>query len=124
MTWDDFFYYGKKNIKDENASDLKQLLMQPKYSLFYNRGYGVDHKHNFPQGFFTSVFVAFSIVSAVSKRNEKVSDGSGDYSDRRIAVSQDYISIVDTASGSRDIKVTYLNYCSELRPGSISVPVV
>lgn len=116
IQWDTFFYYGKGSIQDENEQDLLQLVQQPARSMFYNREYGCDVKYNFPISAVNQSLVAYSIAMAVSNRNQNVSDGESGLPDRRIAVSQNTITISDGSQGERDISVLYFNYADTQTP--------
>ena len=122
--WENFFYYDLIPIEDQNEKDLTSLLLQPTNSLFYNRSEGVDMKYNFPQVGLNGLLLAFAIVSAVSRRNQYVTDGSNNSLDRRIAVSQSFVSVEDVAPGERNVNVYYFNYANYENPVKLNSAVV
>jgi hypothetical protein len=67
--------------------------------------------------------IAYAVANAISKRNLNVTDGSNGYPDRRIAVSQAFISVEDNMGGERDVKVYYFNYKDYQNPENITVAV-
>lgn len=121
--WDTFFYYGNGTVQDENEQDLLQLVNQKSKSMFYNRQYGCDVKYNFPMSVINQSLVAYSIASAISTRNQNVSDGSSNTTDRRIAVSQNSISVEDGSNGERNISILYFNYADTSKPSQSNIQV-
>lgn len=95
----DFFYYydsNPVNLNDEISSDIYQLLLQPKRSLFYSRSQnsaGINDYENFPNSVSLRITMPYDIIIAISKRNTNVSNGQGQTIDRRIAASQNTVKI-------------------------------
>ena len=122
--WDTFFYYGKGTVQDENEQDLLQLVKQPEKFMFYNRQFGCSVKYNFPMSIINHSLVAYSIASAIATRNQNVSDGSSGTVDRRIAASQNSISVEDGKNGERNIDVLYFNYTDTAKPSQSKIQVI
>lgn len=110
VTWDGFFYYGKNTLDKEIESELVQLLLQPKRSLYYDRreGCGIADYENYPNTFFVQVQGAYDVVTAVSWKNTQVVNGSNNQKDRRVAVSQNAVAFERTGKNTEELNVTVL----------------
>jgi hypothetical protein len=107
--FDNFFYYGYGNLEVETKSDILQNIMQPKRSLFYDRSQdsaGIPGYENRPNSLYMQINLPFDIATSLGKRNQVVSNGDGDYPDRRIATSQ---AIIQVKIDKEQTKVT-VNY--------------
>ena len=117
--WDVFFNYGEIDLQDEVAYDLYELLLQPKRSMFYFRdgSGGVTDFENYPSGI-QLLLMKFEIALAISKRNNYVSNGDFNLRDRRVATSQEYITIDYDDKGNIDVGVLYFLYSNYQSPKS------
>lgn len=131
--WDTFFYYGGEKSKSdisvldtECRTDLYELLLQNKRSLFYYRSgsAGVSEYENNPNGIGLQIFARFDIAEAVSYRNQLVSNGEGDSVDRRIAVSQNSVGFEQPQSDELNVLVLYFLYAKYDEPKSDSFSMV
>lgn len=120
---DYFFYYGKVDIADECKSDLYQIVFQAARSLFFYRGFGagISDYENLPNSLAIQILLPYAIAEAVAERNGRVSDGSNGLPDRRIAVSQDSIEIVQEG-GNVDVNIQYFLY-EDFSSSTVSVPL-
>lgn len=109
---DYFFYYGMNDFRDECKSELLQIIIQPKKSMFFfrNNGAGVKSCENFPSGLLMQLGITYGIANSVAVRNTYTTDGANGYPDRRIAVSQGSIEYEQDNSGNIDIRVYYYLY--------------
>lgn len=108
--FDTFFYYGEGKLQDEIASDLIQILVQPKRSLLYSRSRNSSGiQENFPNTVRIKTLYPFDIVSAISKRNNVVGNGQNGSKERRVATSQNLVKIKQKGS-EVDISVFYLPF--------------
>ena len=114
--WDTFFYYGQGTVEDENQQDILMLVKQPLKSLFYDRQFGCDTKYNFPMSAISQALVAYSVANAIAIRNQNVSDGTNGTYDRRVAASQNAITVDDGKNGERNITILYINYADTSKP--------
>jgi hypothetical protein len=108
--FDNFYYYGQGDLKREIESDIHAIVNQNSRSLFYNRSNdsaGLDQYENTPNAIVQSVLIPYNIVSALSKRNINVGDGSNGSKDRRIAVSQNSVKI-DNKENFIDVSIFYI----------------
>jgi len=108
--FDNFFYYGDGDLGMEIESDIHQIVNQNIRSLFYNRNNdsaGIDEYENTPNTIILSVLIPYNIVSALSKRNIHVGDGQNGTKDRRIAVSQNSVKMVNSKNNI-DISIFYV----------------
>jgi hypothetical protein len=122
--WDTLFYYGMKTVEEENEQDLLLLVQQPVMSMFYNRSFGCEINYNYPMSVISQALTARSIASAVAIRNQNVSDGSDGNPDRRVALSQNTVSVEDKPNGYRTITLLYFNFANMTVPTTLNVPVV
>jgi hypothetical protein len=107
---DNFFYYGNGDLKDEIEYDLMVGLLQPKKKLFYFRseGAGVSEYENYPDGLMLQISLRYTITDWISRRNTIVSNGQNNLPDRRVAISQNIISIESQGKGSINVSVMYI----------------
>ncbi len=130
--WDIFFQYGEKSKSDmdildmECRTDLYELLIQNKRSLFYYRSgsAGVSEYENNPNGIGLQIFARFDIAEAVSYRNQLVSNGENGSVDRRIAVSQNSVGFEQPQADELNVLVLYFLYANYEEPKSNSFPMV
>ncbi len=121
---DIFFFFGDNDLSLEIESELIRGILQPKRSMFYNRdeGAGIEDYENRPSGITFDIGLRYDIASWVSKNNARVTDGSGGYPDRRVAVSQNTIRI-DRNKGQSDVSVYYIPFFNYQKPNVTSVQV-
>lgn len=108
--FDVFFYYGYNKLEIETRSDIYQNILQPKRSLYYGRNEdsaGAPSYENQPNGLTLQINLPYDIVMSLAKRNQRVSNGDGDYPDRRVAVSQSTIRAEAEGSSVR-VSVLYI----------------
>lgn len=108
--FDNFYYYGQGDLKREIESDIHAIVNQNSRSLSYNRSNdsaGLDQYENTPNAIVQSVLIPYNIVSALSKRNVNIGDGSNGSKDRRIAVSQNSVK-VDNKENFIDVSIFYI----------------
>ena len=94
--FDNFYYYGQGDLKDEIKSDVYQVAIQNIRSLYYNRANdsaGIDQYINTPNTIAQTILIPYNVVSALSSRNLYVGNGQNNTKDRRVAVSQNYIRV-------------------------------
>lgn len=117
--WDTFLYYGKGDLEDETIYDIYEILLQPKRSLYYYRkgSAGIDEYENNPNSLSIQVFLRFDIASTIAYRNSIVSNGENGLVDRRIGVSQNFISFI-SKNGDLDINILYFLYSNYEEPKS------
>lgn len=109
--FDNFFYYGDGELSEETKSDVMQNILQPKRSLFYDRNLdsaGIPEYENYPISIYLTVVIPFQIVTSIAMRNQFVSNGEGDYPDRRVALSQATVNIERKNNGEMNITVLYI----------------
>jgi hypothetical protein len=118
-----FFYYGT-DVEKECESELLNLVMNPRGAMMYNRRYGAGASdfENYPNGFSMQVVLRYQIADAVAYRNSTVTDGSNNTIDRRIAVSQNFISFIPN-NGELDINILYFLYSNYSTPRNLSMPI-
>lgn len=121
--FDNCFYYGLGDLLTEIESELTAGLIQEKRSLFYNRKDAAGLKENYPNAFTMSIATKYDIVNWIGYRNGRVSDGTNGNPDRRVAVSQDYISFSRDSSGNLDVQVLYIPFFSFKKAQQLSIPV-
>lgn len=115
--WDIFFYYGKGDLDTETVSDLYELLLQPKRSLFYFRRFGgVTGFENYPLALEYTALMKYEIVNAVAYRNGYISNGQRESIDRRVATSQEFIDIENNKDGESDVKMNYFMFADVQNP--------
>lgn len=120
-----FFYWGEVPLEDEVDDDVRAALLQPRRSMFYNRGYGCDltSYENSPVSFLTQVQLKYEAVRALANRNSVVTDGSSG-PDRRAATSQSIIEVEPAKDGAGyDMSVNYVMLSDMSRPRNASIPV-
>ena len=123
--FDNFFYYGQGNLEKETESDILSLISQSARSLYYDRFYdsaGIDQFENSPISVIIQVLLPFAIVSAISKRNT-ITSGDGSSIDRRVAVSQNLISVEKGGDGEVNIQVGYVLFSDINTKQNVSIPL-
>lgn len=122
--FDLFFFYGQNSLDLETQSDLMQLLVQPKRSLFYSRedGAALDDIVNEPNNTLLEVSARYEAASAIARRNLVVVDGTDGRPDRRVATSQAAIQIERTRE-SIEIGVIYLPFADHETQRTLSAVV-
>jgi hypothetical protein len=120
---DYFFYYGKVDVADECLSDLYQIVFQASRSLYFYRnfGAGISDYENYPNALMLQIMIPYSIAEAVSERNGRVSDGSNGTVDRRIALSQDSIEVIQEGMNIT-VNVQYFLYM-DYSTSTITLPL-
>jgi hypothetical protein len=121
--FDVFFFYGSNDLQLETESDLVAGLIQEKRSLFYNRQDAAGLKENYPNTFTLSVSTKYDITSWVSFRNTQVTDGTNSTRDRRVAVSQNYISFSRESVGTLNVEVLYIPFYNFKKAQQLTIPV-
>lgn len=121
---DRFFYYGQLPLDEEIASDMMTGLLQGYRKPFYDRSNagGLDRFQNAPFSISTQINMRHQIAEWAANRNTVVSDGSGGYPDRRVAVSQNSITAQPDNRGGVDVTVEYIQY-SGPRAGQAGINV-
>ena len=122
---DVFFFYGEKQnpLAIENESDIYWGLIQKKRSLFYNRqdGTGIPDKLNYPNSLTLLVGTRYDVVNWAALRNTRVSTKEPD---RRVAISQDTVNIVqNNIKGEMDVNVSYIPFADFEQPAKVSLPI-
>lgn len=108
--FDNFFYYGSGDLEDEIASDLLQLLVQPKRSLYYSRSRNsAGIPENYPNSSRYKFLVPYDAISAISKRNNTVGNGQSGTKERRVATSQNMV-LVEQKSSLVNISLFYIPF--------------
>lgn len=119
--FDNFFYYGLGNLNDEIKSDMLQLMLQPKRSLFYSRdrnSAGVPGYENWPGTVNMEIAMRYDIVRAIGQRNLDVSRNNPD---RRVAASQSEIVITQTR-GEANVNIPYIPLKDFRQSDTITIP--
>lgn len=122
---DNFFYYGVNDLTNELRHDIVQGVMQPRNTLFYGRefGAGATDFENYPNGLFLQVYLRYSIVDFIARRNRQVSDGTDGTRDRRVAVSHNSIRIEYTNEGNVNVDIFYVPFSTFENPDTIRIPL-
>lgn len=108
--FDNFFYYGSGDLRDEIAGDLLQILIQQKRSLLYSRSRNsAGIQENTPNAVRVKALMPFDIVSSISKRNLSTGNGQNGTKERRVATSQNQIEVRQKGSEA-DISVFYVPF--------------
>jgi hypothetical protein len=114
VSWDDFFYYGKQDIRIENQNDLWIGILNDSRIYLYNRQDSVGIQENLPIGFASYLLLRYNITKWVAYRNSYVVNGKNNTKDRRIAASQDSIDVKfpdqNKYSGKIDLSLLYYNF--------------
>jgi|SRR5271157_3168035 len=112
---DFFFFYQQNDLHSQCESDLATILLQPKRKMYFNRqfGAGAGAFRNFPAGFMMELGVGYSIANSVAYNNTVVTDGTNGTVDRRIATSQNVISVDSDNNGNIDITVLYFLFADQ-----------
>lgn len=113
IDWDQFFFYGENVMekKIENEFDIWMGILQPKRDSFYFRrdGAGIEKSENAPNGLSLLIGVRFNIANWFAYRNSYIADGRNNLSDRRLAVSQQSISI-EQDRGDMNVSIFYIPF--------------
>lgn len=119
-----FFFYGLNDLGLEIEHDIMQGLLQAKRSMFYFReeGAGVAEYENYPSGHFMQVSMRYDIANWIAQRNTRVSDGTDNLPDRRVATSQSIIAI-ENLQGEVDVQVLYIPFFSYEKPNIIQLAI-
>lgn len=124
---DAFFYYGEQgsDLLLETESDLLAGIMQPKRTLYYNRrdSSGVPEKENFPNSFILAISTRYDITNWNAFRNTQVSDGSKGNPDRRVAISQNSIEIVQNQKGEMNVQIGFIPFDKFTQRKTLSLPI-
>ncbi len=106
---DDFFWHGQNPLLHEIEEDVKLVVLQPIGTLYYDRGYGgnVSRHENAPDRIALEIEIRADVVTAISVRNSRVSDGRGGLPDRRVLVSQEMVG-VESLDDSIELTVGYI----------------
>ena len=124
--FDCFLFYGEpdSDLGMEIESDLVAGTIQPKHSLFYDRrdGAGVPEKENYPNSFVLQFMTKYDITNWNAWRNIQVSDGSNGNPDRRIALSQSSINIIQDGQ-NMDLLINYIPFGSIKKSANVSIPI-
>lgn len=90
-----FFYAGMVDLDTQIQSEVLQAITQPKRSMFYFRdaGAGIPEYENTPITAQSRIMMAYDVVMAIAGRNAQVPNGSTGGVDRRVAVSQNSVTI-------------------------------
>jgi hypothetical protein len=114
VSWDDFFYYGKQDIRIENQNDLWIGILNDSRIYLYNRQDSVGIQENLPIGFASYLLLRYNITKWIAYRNSYVVNGKNNTKDRRIAASQDSIDVKfpdqSKYSGKIDLSLLYYNF--------------
>lgn len=121
---DIFFFHDTMDISAQIEADLLAGLLQPRGGLYYNRSYGDDvvGMENHPNSIIQQILATFSVITFIGIRNMRVSNGTGGHPDRRVAASQDQIT-VELSGPEMNVSVSYveLRDLSSLRTTSTPI---
>lgn len=125
MAMEEFFGWGRMDIEDEIQADVQAVLEQEKGALFYDREYGsgIGDLEGSVASTMVQVGGRFSAANALAERNRRVSDGSGDAPDRRVATSQGVIRVDQGTNGDVNVMCFYVPLINTRRPRRASTPV-
>jgi len=125
-TFDSFFYYGQNDLVLECINDVSETILQPKNAMFYDRANGTDlaATRNNPRGGMLDFLMRFDIAAAIARRNNEVSDGSGNTKDRRVAASQSSVEITYPPKGGAEVTVSFITFSGlkNVRNLGVSLP--
>ena len=123
MNAQSFFYWGLTDLASEVNDDILAGLVQPKRSLFYNRGYGAGlaEYENAPMGLSTNVMMRYEATKFMAVRNSVVTDGNLG-PDRRAATSQELVS-VEQEGPAINARMSYIMLADMTRARSMQVPI-
>lgn len=118
-----FFGYGSLDLELETEHDINWGLMQPRNSMFYDRrdAAGIVDYENWPSALWLLVLLKYEIMAWNAYRNNVVGDGVDGRKERRVAMSQDYISI-EADGPELNIDVEYIPY-TKTRPKNVTMPI-
>lgn len=127
-SFDNFLFYGESpdSLELETQSDIMSGLMQSKRSLYYDRSdsCGVVERENTPTSFVLSMLLKYDITLWIAYRNTQVTDGQNGNPDRRVASSQNSVSISNDNKGNLDISISYIPFADINQTRTVSVPLV
>lgn len=120
---DVFFYWDSLDEDICMEADLLAMLLQTKGRLFYNRSYGcgVQTYEGPPNTLLPNILLRFDIVNGFSDRNQRVTDGSRGYPDRRALTSQAAVE-VEQEGPEMNLAVGYVRMKDADDFKTISVP--
>jgi hypothetical protein len=121
---DVFFFHDSMDVSKQIEADLLTGLVQSKRSLFYNRNYGCDipAMENKPVSMIQQVLGAFGAINLIGLRNMRVSNGTNGNPDRRVASSQDKVT-VETVGSEINISVGYVELRDLSQMRETSTPI-
>lgn len=121
-----FFFYGEpgSDILMETESDILAGVLQPKRSLFYNRrdSAGVTGRENMPNSLVLSIMTKYDITTWNAFRNQNVSDGENGTPDRRVAISQETVSIRQDGQ-EMDVLIEFIPFNNMKTKGKVTSPL-
>lgn len=123
MTANSFFYWGVVDLPTEIADDILMGLVQPKRSLFYDRGYGggVTEYENAPITIGTLTMLKYEVARFMGLRNSVVTDGNTG-PDRRAAASQDTVDVAQSGANV-DVTVSYILLADMTRNKTVPIQI-
>ena len=118
MTWNNHGYNGW------NIDHIKPICSFS-YNSYGDRrdSAGVSKRENFPMALILNILIRFDIVSWVGFRNTYVTNGSGGEKDRRLGVSQNFISIDQNKDGNMDVNVLYIPFFDFSKKDTVTIPI-
>ena len=107
--WDFFFLSGELPLLDEIQEELRQLFLQPRNALFFNRSEGstIPFRENSPGSIQQEIELRHDIVDAAGRRNIVTDDGELTGRDKRVALSQHTVSFNRPTQNALNITVSY-----------------
>lgn len=112
VEWDNFFYYGLGNLEDEIKQDLLNGAVTSKNKLFFNRAdsAGLNDFENTPSGLAIQIGISFSLVRWLAYRNTYTGDGTNGTKERRVATSQNEITVTTDNVGNVEVTLLYIPF--------------
>jgi len=127
IEWDTFFYYGLGDLENEIKQDIINGTSTSKNKLFFNRAdsAGINDFENVPSGLAIEIGLKFSIVEWLAYRNTYIGDGNNGRKERRLATSQNEISVnLDKGNtGNIDINIFYILFFNITKNNTITLPL-
>ena len=110
--WDSFFYYGLSDLENEIRQDLLNGIATSKKKLFFNRSdsAGTNDFLNTPSGLAIQIGLKYAIVNWLAYRNTYTGDGTNGSKERRIATSQNQVTISVFDNGEIDVSLFYIPF--------------
>jgi len=123
MTASSFFFWGVVDLPTEVNDDIQMSLVQPRRTLFYNRGYGcgITDYENAPVSIGTLTMIKYEVVRIMALRNAVVTDGNTGV-DRRAAASQDTVDVVQNGPNV-DVSVRYVLLSDMTRNKTVPIQI-